>query len=353
MEPRLKDIAAIANVSIGTVSRVVNGLDRVKPETRHRVQQVIEEVGYTRNSAAVTLARQGVKRKRRPRTELKGRRIGLVYWEEHLGAISAEPVYSSVMEGIQRFCQEHNRHFQARVVREEPNHPSELFKGLLQDLDGVVLIGEVPSTMVEYIETHRIPSVHFGSSRRYAKSSTFVTPDNFDGAYQAVKHLVALGHRWIGFINSNQEKNSFTERMRGYVAALIESGIEPRREYYCYKGQGQLSGYQAMPRFLRLREPPTALFCANDATAFGVLKFCTENGVNVPRDLSVVGFDDTVYAEYSVPALTTVRQMMLLSGRVAAAELFEAIARKDYIPRRVILRTELVVRSSTGPPRGA
>ena len=212
------------------------------------------------------------------------------------------------------------------------------------------MAGEIPAAMIQYIEHNSIPAVHFGSSTQYVEDSIIVNPDNFYGAYQAVMHLISLGHKRIAFITPNLRKISFVERMRGYVAALIETGISFNEAYYRYEGQGQLSGEEVMPMFLGMDEPPTAIFCVTDATAFGALKYCMEEGISVPQQLSIVGFDDTRYAQYSVPALTTVRQPMLEAGRVAVSELFELIADAAYIPRKVLLKTKLVIRASTSAP---
>ena len=274
--------------------------------------------------------------------------IGLFYLEAYLNSISLEPVYSSVLEGIQRFCQNYNHQFQVLVVSDKLNGSTDTVQSLLKEFNGVVLIGEIPSAMINHIEKHNIPSVHFGSSSHYAANSSFVTPDNFEGAYLAVKHLVSLGHKRIAYISNNRKKVSFIERMRGYVAAMIDSKVKLREEYYKYGGEDNHNNLEMFETFLAMKEPPTALFCANDEIAFSILKYCAEEKIQVPQQLSVVGFDDTSFAEYSVPALTTVRQPMVQAGWVAAIELIESISNPDYIPRKVVLKTELIVRSSTG-----
>ena len=346
----LREIAKMANVSVGTVSRVLNDLDRVSPQTRQKVKDIIKETGYTPDNSAVSLARRSGNKPRASKKRRKSRTIGFIYWEKYVGTISLEPVYSSVMEGAQRFYQESNNLFRIRVIPKDFDCNTEPETIIDNDMDGVIMAGEVPTEIINYIIKNEIPSVHFGSSCRYSDTSTLVMPDNFNGAYTAVKHLVSLGHKYIAFISNNNRRISFTERMRGYVAAIIESKLELKPDYYCYEGQGELGGYQVMPTMLELKQPPTAFFCANDEIAFSVLKYCTEHRINIPEEISVVGFDDTNYAGYSVPALTTVRQPMVQSGVVAATELIRAITTQNYIARKIVLKTELVIRSSTGAP---
>jgi len=346
----LREIAEIAGVSVGTVSRVLNNLDRVNPETRRRVQEVIDKVGYEPNRSAVSLAKRGGRTPRKGRKRPKAMHIGFLFWERYVPKISLEPVYAGVMEGAQRYFQDLQDHFHVRVIPEDFTQESQAPLILRDNLDGFILLGEIPDPMIRYIEQHRIPAVHFGSSPEYVANSTIVMPDNFNGAYQAVTHLISLGHQRIAFVSPNKRKVSLTERMRGYVAALIESGVALKDKYYRYAGQGELGGAEAVAMFRKSAEPPTAIFCATDAAAFAVLKYCSDQGIGVPDQLSVVGFDDTSYAEYSIPALTTVRQPMLQAGRVAAAELLEAISHPEPIPKKIVLSTKLVVRASTAPP---
>jgi DNA-binding LacI/PurR family transcriptional regulator len=179
-----------------------------------------------------------------------------------------------------------------------------------------------------------------------------VVVDNVTGAKQAVRHLIALGHRRIGYINDDPT-NPFNgaptrDRHEGYRQALHEAALPYRPEYYRQGTLTQASARHLAQELLRLSEPPTAIFAYSDTQAIGVLEAANDVGLQVPRDLSVVGYDDIEAAEFV--RLTTIYQPLYESGVCGAQLLLEQMIEPFLEPKEILLATELVVRSTTAPP---
>jgi DNA-binding LacI/PurR family transcriptional regulator len=166
-----------------------------------------------------------------------------------------------------------------------------------------------------------------------------------------VRHLHELGHRRIAHISGMLDKRPGAERLRGYRHELQRLGVTPRDEYVGYGDFYVDSGYEAMRKLLALDEPPTAVVVAADMTALGAIRAANEAGLEVPRDLSVVGFDDIQLAEFLHPPLTTLRQQKVALGEAAGRALIRHIEGEKDVPAAVTLPVDLIVRASTAPPR--
>ena len=177
--------------------------------------------------------------------------------------------------------------------------------------------------------------------------------DNVGGAVEAVKHFAALGHTNIGHI-TGPDGNILTEtRIQGFKKGIEASGLEYRDEFILEGGFSLESGYEAAEKWLRMADRPTAMFCASDREAFGFISRLSKDGVRVPHDVSVIGFDDIEVSGYFVPALTTISQPRVEIGRVAATKLFDLIkndGESNVVEQTSQLDVTLVVRESTAPP---
>ncbi|MCA9886499.1 MAG: LacI family DNA-binding transcriptional regulator, partial [Anaerolineae bacterium] len=176
-------------------------------------------------------------------------------------------------------------------------------------------------------------------------TSFSVDSTNWQGAYDATQYLIKLGHRKIAFITGIPLHTS-NNRLEAYKAALEESGILIRKEYIASGDFSQSSGYQQTLKLMALSDPPTAIFAANDVMAIGVMDAVRELGMDIPADVSVVGFDDIPQASTTHPKLTTVRQPLEQMGREGVRLLLEQLEYPDRPPRRLTLATELVIRDS-------
>ena len=327
----MSDVAVLAGVSHQTVSRVLNDHPSVRPETRRRVLEAIDSLGYRRNSAARTLVtrRSGTIGVITPGSALFGPTSTLIAIEE---AARDSGLFVSVATV---------RHWDDEEVRTALDHFMD------QGVDGAVVIAPQDDAR-EAVRAYdpRIPVVMVGSHDVPAGRVHAVAVDQYAGARAAVRHLLDLGHRDVVHLAGPQSWIDARERRLGWFDELSSSGIVPRGPI-----DGDWSAETGYRVGLGLADGllPSAVFAANDQLALGLLHAFAERGVRVPDDVSVVGFDDVDGSAHFVPPLTTVRQDFGALGRrclgVLRAALADQEAGAEAIPPR------LVVRSSTGGPR--
>lgn len=332
--PKIKDVARVAGVSAATVSRVLNHPETVAEPTRQAVLEATRRTGYRINLAARNLRR---------------RRTGsIVVLVPNLG----NPFFSAILAGIEMTFARHGLNV---VVfdTQQPDVPPELVLEYLHNSrsDGIIsLDGGIPETLLKNSGARSsLPPIIFACEWDANGDYPSVRADNFEGARMAVRHLAALGHRKIGHLQG-PPGNVLTEARRaGMTAAICELGLELRREWFLGGSFALESGARAAIEWIDLKERPSALFCASDQIAFGLISELHRNGVYVPRDLSVIGFDDIDIASRFIPPLTTIRQPRTQLGAAAAELLLDHIeGRRDTgEPVREILPVELVVRGST------
>jgi LacI family transcriptional regulator len=218
-------------------------------------------------------------------------------------------------------------------------------------VDGLMII--LPRGLPDYVGQLRADSFPFVliDYDAEAPGCNVINAANRDGTRAAIRYLLDLGHRRIGFITGTLATGSAQERLRAYREVLMSAGI-PRDPSLIVEGDFlEPRGRTAAHELLGRPDPPTAIFASSDAAAFGVLRAARERDLEVPRDLSVIGFDDIPEAGWAAPALTTVRQPLREMGRAAARRLMELMPEPGTPPQRVVLDTELIVRGSTGPAK--
>ncbi len=327
----INEVAARAGVSISTVSRVTNGLDRVHPATRQRVLEAIQLLNYQPSALAKGLATQ------------QTRSLGFV-----IPTIS-DPFYLEIVRGVEEAAAaaRHSLLVASQVVA--PGVPP--YKPLVNQrrVDAMVVVGiKIPDAELRRFALQGLP-VAFVQQDAGALAPSFVA-DNYGGAKALADHLLALGHRRIAYIAGSDRTPDNAERLRGLRDALSSAGAALPEAYLAYGTYLPGSGYEAMMRLLALEPPPEAVFAANDQMAVDAVMAIRERGLNVPDDVAVVGFDDVPMASYVTPPLTTVRQPTYELGfRAATAVLNLALgAQEGGAPTRVVLPTELVIRRSCG-----
>jgi LacI family transcriptional regulator, galactose operon repressor len=327
------DVARSAGVSDATVSRVVNGRINVRDETRRKVERAMHDLGYVAHVSARALARG--------RTQV----IGLLAHEVDTAFFSA--VIGGVDEQVSAdgydflLCTTHARR------EKEAQYVRRLSHGMV---DGLLIV--LPHGLPDYVEQLRAEEFPFVliDYDAEAPGCTVVNATNRSGARVAIRHLLDLGHRRIGFITGRPNVGATMERLAGYREAMAEAGLAVSDQDIVPGTFMEPGGYAAAMTLLCRPTPPTAIFASNDAAAIGVLRAARELGVSVPGDLSLVGFDDIPEASYVTPTLTTVRQPLREMGRIAARHLMTTLDDPRQLPTRLVLETELVVRESTAPP---
>jgi LacI family transcriptional regulator len=175
----------------------------------------------------------------------------------------------------------------------------------------------------------------------------YINPDNHGGAYLAVTHLIELKHKKIAHIGGGSTKLSTVERVNGYKKALKDAGIKYNKDYVIKSDYKEEGGYSAMKKLLTLPEPPTAVFAGNDSMAIGAIKAVYEAGLNVPNDISIVGFDDIEISKYINPPLTTIKASIIDSADMGVRKIVDMIEKKNELSARYIMKTELIIRNST------
>lgn len=335
--PTLEAVARAAGVSRATVSRVVNGSPRIRTESRESVERAIAQLGYVPNLAARTLVTR------------RNDSIGVLI-AEPTGRIFGDPYFAEVLRGISAGLAAREVAL-VLVMSQSPEEERRAARYLVGGhVDGVIMFslhGNDP--LPERLKTHGIPVVVGGEPPRGARVS-YVDIDNHGGSITAVNHLLERGRERIATITGPLDMPAAVTRRLGYLEAIRASGRTPDASLEACGGFTREGGKQAMEILLQRCPDLDAVFAASDLMAAGALSTLYAAGRKVPEDVAVVGFDDSIIALSTQPALTSVRQSMEVTGRELANVLLQTIDARDQIVRHVILETELVVRQSTGGP---
>jgi DNA-binding LacI/PurR family transcriptional regulator len=329
----IKDIAKAAGVSHATVSRALHSNDLVKPETAQRIREIAQRFGYRPNAVGRSLATS--------RTQT----IGVV-----VNSI-ADPIAAEIVSGIEAVTSAQNYSAYLSICHADPEIEMRVVQSFHERrVDGILVTPSRVGALYDEVAAQiRTPIVLINnqhpSSYKYS-----VNIDSVPGSREAMEHLISLGHRDIAYIGDRFGYQTDHDRFSGYRQALEIAGIPVRPEWIVH-GDGKLDGgAPAMRKLLALEAVPTAVFCYNDVTAIGALRAIHEQSLRVPGDISVVGFDDLFLASYTEPPLTTVRQPKHQMGRMAAEILFRILS-GDESDARIDVKGELIVRTSTAPPR--
>jgi LacI family transcriptional regulator len=342
----IRQVAELAGVSIATVSRVVNGHADVSSQTRETVQRVIREHGYAGYPAA-TRPRGGRAWTRPPGGGPTGQ-IGVMVPLVHPGC------FAEILAGAAEALYEQD----LRVVLCPTSHSRDRETSLLDRLAGgaadgaVIVLPEESGQEFAALARHGFPFVIVDPRTEVTEGIPVVCSAHSSGATQATRHLLELGHRRIAAIGGPRGWVATQERLRGYHAALAGAGVLPDPALVRFADFRIDGGREAAGRLLDLPDRPTAIFAFNDGMAVGALQAAAARGLRVPAELSVVGFDDTIEAAVSGPALTTVRQPLAELGRTAVSLLLRRMENRRLEPLRIELATRLVRRDSTAPPAG-
>lgn len=332
----LRDIADAVGVSIGTVSLALNEGKGIAPATRQRILEVARTLGYERFGRRST---------RLPQT------ISVLI--EHLPlAPTSDPFNKTVLLGIEAAARRAGYRIALEFVSLE-DHPEtdhwtpEATAGLIilggGDLNSEWVRAAVDSQLPVVMLDHSVPDIALPA----------VVPDNFSGAYAMTQHLLAAGHKRIGFIRGPSKYWTLSERLAGYMLAMRHAGLGPDSELIPPRiSHGEEKGYGEMQFLLDLAEPPTAVFAVSDKTAIGAYRAVYDRGLTIPDDISIAGFDDTEIARMLNPSLTTVQTPGETMGLVAFDRLLgliessgseETLAVKWTIPTKLIIRKSVRV----------
>ena len=329
--PTLETVAAAAGVSLATVSKVLNDREDVGAATRLRVQRLLDQYEYVPRRSVVIGPSEG-----RRSMELVFAALDSAYAAEILRGVTSSPmevVVSSVSDASD------SRGWSRRLASSGRS-------------GAVIVTSELTALDQRNLARARVPYVVIDPAADLpGPEVATVGATNWAGGFSAARHLLDLGHRRIAAIGGPVAMLCSRARLSGYSAALTSAGVEVDPALIRHGDFRHAGGRRAAHELFELPEPPTSIFAGSDEQAFGVAEAARVTGRRIPEDLSVVGFDDLPMSRWFSPPLTTVRQPLAEMGRIAADMLSAMIDGREPHGRQVELATELVVRSSTAPPR--
>ncbi|MET9154779.1 LacI family DNA-binding transcriptional regulator [Streptomyces griseoflavus] len=331
--PTLEEVAALAGVGRGTVSRVINNAAGVKESTRRTVQRAIAELGYVPNLAARSLA---------------GRRadaVALVMTEPDW-RMFGEPFFSEIVRSVGDALTDTKVQLLLTLVRTDAERRRFVEYARGGRVDGVMLMSvHAEDGLPDMLAEVGLPTVLLGR-RSGDEGVTYVDADNAGGARSAVTHLLDTGRRSVATVTGPLDMYVAQCRLRGYREALRRAGAESRPSWIAEGDFSEDSGRRATAELLARAPEIDAVFAASDTMAAGALHALRSAGRRVPEDVAVIGFDDFPLAQHTDPKLTTVRQPLEDIGRTMVRLLLEEMEDSAVAWRHVILRTELVLRGS-------
>lgn len=330
MSITIKDISKRLGISVSTVSKALNGYPDVSDGTRERILEMARELDYHPNIAAQSL--------RRGRTNKIGLLINnpLPFISEYIADIISGAALTAEQQG-------NNLVLYTTAV----THPDELRRICrAREVDGLILIFAPEPDVVAVLEQENMPFIVFG--RRVEQPGvSFVAPDNRAGAYVLTQHLIEQGHRRIGFTTRPVLGTVSDDRFAGYQQALADADILFNPDLVLETIIEEMSGYKAMRAFLDMAEPPTAVFTFYDLMAVNALDAVQDQGLRVPEDIAIAGFDGLRSSLITKPRITTVQQPLSVMGQRAMELLLNRIQDNAQPPITEIFPVELIVRQST------
>jgi len=335
MKVTIKDVACKANVAISTVSLVLNQKAKVSEETRQKVLAAMRELNYHPSRVARGLAGR-----------LTGN-IGFIVSEDHF--TRSEPFYTHIFIGSEFEARNHNVYVLLTVVNNEFRGKKDIPRFLIDRIvDGIIIAGRVPYPLINHIQKYNIPTIFIDFLPQAAPAQA-VLIDNFEGARQAVTHLINRKRQRIGFIAGDIEHPSIHTRYEGYLQTLREKNLPviPELANTSKPDATFKYGLAAVDELIAQKIRFDALFAANDALALGCLRRLKEHRLRIPEDVALVGFDDVAAAAQANPPLTTIRVNKEDLGILALKNLMEIIHSQKKTHTKILIPTELIIRKST------
>ncbi|MDQ0158236.1 LacI family DNA-binding transcriptional regulator [Alkalibacillus salilacus] len=324
----INEVAKKAGVSVATVSRVLNSPNVVTPRTKAKVEDAIKKLNYEPSMLGRNLRNSES-------------RLLLV-----LVPSISNPFYIDIIKGIEQSALDQNYNI---LLCETDSNPEreEIYFDLVRKKMADGIISMDPAVNIETLkELSKQYAIIQCSEYSEESDIPYVTIDNEEAAYRAVKHLIKLGHQEIALFNSNEKYLYARERKEGYMRALQEYGLPINDEFIIMTDQLNFdSGIEATKRIMNLKDRPTAIFSVSDLLAVGALKEMNRTGVKVPEEMAIIGFDNIEFSNMTYPTLTTIAQPMYQLGTVAANMLIEKVNGGEVT--NTILNHELLIREST------
>ncbi|MDI3525120.1 MAG: LacI family transcriptional regulator [Candidatus Atribacteria bacterium] len=328
MRPTLKEIARRSGVSIATVSRVLNSTDSVREQVKEKVWKVARELGY--RPARSFRKRVG-----------KGKVIALMITD------IANPFFPEIVHGVEDAVFEHGFSVSLWNTREDPQREEHYLRTLNKENVKGIIFG-ASRIKEEYIKSTFEKGIPCVTINRIVEGVPHVVADYEEGAYLATRYLLYLGHDRIALINGPANAQTSKWREKGFRKAFAEQNKEIDERLLSFNPPLIEGGYVTTLRLLKKEMQPSAILAYNDLVALGAMKAIKESGLSLPRDISLIGYDNIFLCAFLDPPLTTVEQPKYLMGRLAADMLFRMIERGSVAEKSVRLKPQLIIRGSCG-----
>lgn len=324
----IKDIAKLANVSHTTVSRALNNSPLIKEDTRKKIIDLASQLNYTPNYNAKSLVLK------------KSHTIGLFFTSISNG--TSPSFFTDTIRGVNSVINEDFNLFVRGI--DDYEDFSSINSGRF---DGIILMSQsdVDNAFIYHVLQKNIPIVVLNRQIDEKKLINILSNDT-EGSYQAIEHLIQNGHRDIAIIEGIEGFKSTKKRKEGFVKAMIDHQLPIQSDYVVQGNYDMHSGYKAMEKLLDNKKPPTAVFCSNDDMAIGAMNAVFASGLKIPDDVSIIGFDDIGFAQYTTPRLTTVKRPIEQISVKGAIHLLSLIEKPGQRGERIFVNTELMVRNS-------
>ena len=307
-----KDVAERAGVSFITVSRVINNKGNVKQKTRERVLKVIEELNYYPNTLA-----QGLNAN-------KSNTISILPLLREIAMMEEISFYRRIIAGVERYCCESEIDILLSTLRGDPEKIDYLRHYYLRKSDGLILIGISPDRLIDKIEKDKIPCSFIGEKGRPGRAN-YMHSDNRLGSRQITEYLIKNGHTKIAYIFAENPSADIIERYESFIEVMEENRIAFPKEYLLYGDYMEKGGRKAIRKIAAMRDKPTAIISATDTMALGVFDEAKKLGIDIPNDISLVGFDGHEFCQFMTPPIATVIQDLEGLGYLAAKLTIEQI----------------------------
>lgn len=335
MTVTIKDVAKKANVAPSTVSRVIADNPSISEKTKRRVRKVMSELGYHPNLNARSLANQTTKT------------IGLVMPSSANKAFQ-NPFFPEVIRGISSFA--HVEGYALYMSTGETEE--EIFNGVIKMVQGrqiggiILLYSRENDRIIQYLNEKNFPFVLIGKPYDKKDKITYVDNDNYTAAREVAEYFISLGHKRIAFIGGGSDLLVTKDRLAGMSDALKLADIQLPSEYIFHLDFSRESGQQAVEELMGLKEPPTAIMATDDLIGLGVLSALTAKGISVPKDVSLVSFNNVLLSEIASPPLTTVDVNIYQLGYEGAKALVDKVEHSESSSKCIVIPHKLLKRQT-------
>ena len=339
MAVTIKEVAALAGVSPSTVSRTCKNNPSISEETKERVRKAMAQLGYEPNFQASNLASQNT------------RTIGIIL------PVSAREVYENsfyleAIRGISQFCNQ-RQYINTVVTGQDEEEVLQAVRSMTRSgqADGfIVLYSKQKDPVIDYLYNEGLLYVLIGKAYQFANQTIYIDNDNLLAGQEAAEYLYQLGHRKIAYLGADNSLMFSADRRSGYQLALSRHGLPLRPEYCIEASAFSPEDTAAIRELLDLKDRPTAIVVSDDILAVALERVCIEKGISIPEDLSIISFNNSLFARLTAPQLTSIDINSCQLGIEAAGQMISHIERPELPATKILVPHQLIERASCACP---